>query len=396
MRWPWSTRSSGAPVTNHSVTPISTMLAGFFNSGTDLAGVRVNQGTALGISAFYRATALISGTLASLPLRTLTENGPGVRETTGSVFDDPGGPDGQTPYEWKESLLVHLLLHGNAYALKLRNSAGGLAALPLVHPLAVKTELPTPAEYKAGRVPAGGKWFSLTLADGESVRYDARDVWHVPGLSVDGLTGISILTAAKASLGTAIAGDRAAAKMFANGGLISGMAVPDEDLEPEEAQAAKEELDRSVSGWENAGKIAVLTRRLTFSPWQMNAVDAQFLQSRQFQIEEVSRWTGVPPHLLMQTEKQTSWGTGVDEQNRAMGRTVLSPWANRIEARGARVLRAPRVIEFDFTKLERPSPDRETELDLSQVAAGVMTVDEYRAKRGWKPLGTPAPEGDPA
>jgi HK97 family phage portal protein len=118
----------------------------------------------------------------------------------------------------------------------------------------------------------------------------------------------------------------------------------------------------------------------------MTATDAQFLQSRQFQIEEISRWTGVPPHLLMQTEKQTSWGTGVEEQNRALGRTVLLPWAQRVEHRASRLLAVPRWVEFEFAGLERPSPDREIELLLAQVAGGLLTVNEARAYRNLPPL----------
>jgi HK97 family phage portal protein len=118
----------------------------------------------------------------------------------------------------------------------------------------------------------------------------------------------------------------------------------------------------------------------------MSATDAQFLQSRQFQIEEISRWTGVPPHLLMQTEKQTSWGTGVDEQNRALGRTVLSPWAQRLEGRGSRLLANPRWVELEFAGLERPSPDREIELLIQQVQAGLLTVNEARKVRNLPPL----------
>jgi HK97 family phage portal protein len=123
----------------------------------------------------------------------------------------------------------------------------------------------------------------------------------------------------------------------------------------------------------------------------MTNSDAQFLQSRQFQIEEISRWTGVPPHLLMQTDKQTSWGTGVDEQNRAMGRTVLAPWASRLEQRASRLLAKPRWVEFDFSGLERPSPKDEVALIISEIGAGLLTVDEGRALRNRPPL--PQTEG---
>jgi HK97 family phage portal protein len=127
----------------------------------------------------------------------------------------------------------------------------------------------------------------------------------------------------------------------------------------------------------------------------MTAVDAQFLQARQFSIEDISRWTGVPPHLLMQTEKQTSWGTGVDEQNRGLSKFVLGHWAQRFEQRASRLLASPRWCEFDFAGLERPNFATEVDLLIKQVQAGLLTVNEARAIRNLPPLPEPAPEPDP-
>ena len=384
MRWPWSKRvqATAAP----GSVPVDAAL--FFPPGTrlDLTGVPVTEQNALGLSAYYRAVTLIAGTLASMPLPTLRTGGTGNVETVASIFDNPD-PDGQTPYDWKETAFAHLLMHGAAGAVKIRTAAGGLYALPWVHPSQYRVVLPTPEDYLNDRVPAGGLWFDVNLADGSCPRLDANDFFYVPGLSIDGRTGVSLLTYARLSLGTSIAADRAAGRLFSTGALISGLATPvDEEDITADVPEIRRQLNASVTGYENAGGIAVVNRRLQFTPWTMSAADAQFLQSRQFQIEEIARWTGVPPHLLMQTEKQTSWGTGVEEQNRALGRTVLGPWATRFEQRGSRLLAQPRRIEFDFTGLERPSPDRQTELDLQQVAAGVMTVEEYRLARGWGPL----------
>lgn len=399
MRWPWSRRA--AP---RAYAPVADTLAAYFTPAglIDLSGVRVTEATALGLSSLFRAVTLISGTLASLPLRTMRATDlAGSREVVPSIFDNPDGDDGQTPFEWKESLFLHALIHGAAYALKVRNDGGGLVRLPLLHPLTVRVEPPSQQDYKRGTLPRGGKWFRVNLADGTQKRLDAEDVWHMPAISSDGIDGMGLLQLARQSIATGIAGDKAAGNMFANGALISGLATPDsEDDITDDVPEIRRQLNRSVSGHENAGAIAVVNRRLKFTPWTMTAVDAQFLQSRQFQIEEISRWTGVPPHLLMQTEKQTSWGTGVDEQNRALGRTVLNPWSTRFEQRASRLLAKPRWVEVDFTALERPAPDREAETDLKQVAAGVMTVAEYRAKRGWEPLpaaetgGTDAPPAE--
>lgn len=392
VKWPWQRR---AEPSNTGYAPVDAAIAGFFTPGgvVDLAGIAVNEGSALGISALYRAVSLISGTLASLPLNSWT-GGDGQRKKVPSVFDDPDGPDGQTPFEWAETLLIHLLLHGRSGALKVKNEAGGLARLPLVHPLSFRVSLPDPDEH-----PVGGLWFDVSLADGTHVRTDADGFWYVPGQSLDGRTGASLLSYARGSLATTIAGDRAAAKMFSRGALISGMATPaDEGLDiADDIPQIRKELNRSVSGWENAGAIALINRRLSFSPWTMTAQQAQFLESRAFQIEEISRWFGVPPHLLAQTEKQTSWGQGVDEQNRGLSRFVLGHWAQRVEQRASRLLARPRWCEFDFAGLERPNFATEIDLLIKQVQAGLLTVDEARAVRNLPPLpkADPAPPADP-
>jgi HK97 family phage portal protein len=390
VKWPWTKDESPSALGLSVADPA---LAAYFSPGglVDLAGVNVNEYSALSLSAVFRAVSLISGTLGSLPLRTLRKAAEGHPEQVPSVFDDPDGPDGQTQFEWTETLFAHAVIHGKAGALKVRNEAGGIVRLPLVHPLAFHVEQPTTEEYaNPAEMPAGGLWFRISLLDGREVRLDAEDFWYMPAIGLSNSRGLGLLQAARTSLSTSLAADRSAAKMFSTGALISGIVTPDDDLEIEEAKEIKRELDNSVTGHENAGRLALVNRRLTFTPWTMTAVDAQFLQSRQFQIEEVARWTGVPPTLLMQLDKQTSWGTGVEEQNRALGRTVLAPWANRLEGRGSRLLAKPRWLEIDFSGLERPSPDREIELLLKQTGKPFLTVNEARKIRNLPPV----PGGD--
>lgn len=393
MRWWWRAKKEqpkALSISDPGVLPW--FIPGY--DGADVDGVSVGERTSLGLSAFWRAHAVVTQTLASLPLRSYTGDEL-ARKQVASIFDEPDGPEGQTPFEWKETLFSNLFLWGRGGALKLRTPGGGLARLQLRHPSTWRAVEPSLDEYASGRLPVGGLWFDVRLDTGETRRYDASDFWYVPAMSLDGRMGESVLTYARRSLATAIAGDRAAAKLFNSGALISGLATPDDEEDiADDIPNIRRELDYATGGADNTGKIAIVSRRLKFTPWTMTSVDAQFLQSRQFQVEEISRWTGVPPHILMQTEKQTSWGTGVDEQNRALGRTVLAPWASRVEERGSRLLARPRTVAFDFAALERPSPDRETELDLSQVAAGVMSKQEYRDKRGWGPL--PADAAPPA
>lgn len=370
--------SEDAAVEQRSWSISDPALAQYFGVGNpNYAGVSVGELSSLGLSAFWRATSLISGTIASLPLRTLRDTDEG-RVRVGSVFDDPGGPDGPTRYEWVETVLTHLLVHGNAFLAHVFNGAGALAALVPIHPLAVSVELDADAP--------GGKAFRANLIDGSSREFTQLDMTHVPSISTDGLRGLSLISIARNSLGTGIAGDRAAARMFGVGPMISGLVTTEEDVSEDEAKAIKEGLDARFAGIDNAGEIAFVNRRLKFTEWTMTHADAQWLESRQFQIEEVARWTGVPPHLLMQTEKQSSWGTGVAEQNRGLSRYTLQPWTARLEQRLSRLLPSPRFVEFDYAGLLKPAPEQEIALLIQEVGAGLITVNEARKIMNMDPI----------
>ena len=359
-------------------------LAAWFGVGPNLAGVPVNEHTALGVSAFWRGVMLISQTIAGLPLKTYRDIDGDTRQRVGSWLDHPGGPDGATPYEWKETGLLHLLLHGSAYGLRFENQGGAQIGAPWIHPLNVS---PDWERNRAGDL-TGRKVFHTTLANGQRKTYTQDQVTQVMGPTLDGLRGLSILSVARQSLGTTIAGDRAAANLFSNGGLIRGLVslADGEDVDEDEAEQIKAGLDSKIGGWEHAGELAFVNRRLKFDPWTMSAEDAQFLGSRAFQIEEVARWLGVPPHLLMQTEKQTSWGTGVEVQNRGLSQYSLMGWTSRFEQRFSRTLRAPRFCEFDYAGLEKPTPEQEISLLIQQVEAKLLTIDEARKIRNLPPL----------
>jgi HK97 family phage portal protein len=190
------------------------------------------------------------------------------------------------------------------------------------------------------------------------------------------------LWVARNSFGKSIAADRAAARMFSNGAMISGMVTPDEDFDEDEAKEIKSQVDRKVSGWENAGQIAVINRKLKFTPWTMTSADAQFLESRVFEVEEVARWFGLLPIHLSQTEKQTSWGTGVAEQNRGLARFTFQPHTKRIEQRISRVLAKPRFVRYDYGEILQPAHEQLIPLVISQVKAGLITPNEGRKKLG--------------
>jgi len=378
VRWPWQ-RIPDVAAPRDLISVSDPALVEWFGAAPTYAGVSVGETSALGIPALYRAVALIAGTIAALPLKTYRDTGDGERQQMTSFLDDPGGPSGPTPFEWKETVLMHLVLHSNAYLAHVRNQGGGLAALIPVHPGGVQVDPPNRERphtvYKA------------RLADRTLREFTAATMTHIVGPCPNGYQGLSLIQVARQSLATTIAGDRAAAKLYGNGFLAGGLVTPrDDDVEEGDGETIKQNLHERAGGWEHAGELAFINRKLQLDKWTMTAEEAQFLESRRYQVEEVARWTGVPPHLLMQTEKQTSWGTGVAEQNRGLGRFTLLPWTRRIEERLSRLLAQPRFVEFEFAGLERPSPEQEIRLLIEQVDAGLLTVDEARKIRNLPPL----------
>lgn len=361
--------------------PTTAFLLGYATPGSPPVG----EYKAMTLSAVYRAASIVAGSIGGLPMRTMTYSSKGQTTVSSSFIDTPGEATvasgvRMTPFEWKELCVLHLLLHGNVYLQHIRNGAGAIVALNPIHPLQVSVE------WDESRY--GGKVFKVTQDNGHVLELDAHDITHIPGMSFDGLQGMSVISLARLSLGTALSGDKAANRQFTNGAMISGLVTPDGDqkLTPDDAKIIKDHINRTMTGAENAGDIPVINRQLRFTPWTLSAQDAQFLESRTFQIDEIGRWFGVPPHLLGLTEKSTSWGQGIAEQNRGLSRYTLSNITNRVQERLTTLLPPGRWVEFDYTMFVKPSPEDEINLLIDQVNSGLLTLNEARAIRNLPPL----------
>jgi len=376
---PAPVRVGGRPVaqrfTLNSIPSVSFPAFGIEDNGT---GQTVSESSATAISAVWRSCNLIAGSIGTLPLRTLVTHADGTRARSASFLDDPGRVTGLTPMAWKELALWHLLLNGDAFGQHIYGGAGQLVGINWVHPMHVEVTLDA-------RAP-GGRRFKVQVPGAAALHLDGDTMTQIMGPSCDGVRGMSVISVARTSLGTALAGDRGAAAAFATGATVAGLVTPEEDLDPDETDELRDQLNSRTTGAPNAGAIAVVNRRLKFQPWTLSAADRQFLESRMFQVEEVSRWFGVPPHLLSQTDKQTSWGSGVAEQNRGLSRYTLAPWTTRIEEALDRLVTRTRTVEFDYTAFLAPDPETEITLLLAQVNGGVISPNEFRRIRNMPPI----------
>jgi HK97 family phage portal protein len=354
--------------------------------GPGPAGVSVSQQGSLSLPSVFRAVNLIAGTIAGLPLRTFRDLPDGTRERVDDSFlRRPGGPDGLTQFEWTELVLVHLLLWGNAYLSHLFGGAGQLVGLIPLHPSAVEVK-PVKTAEEERRFGPFRKYFTITMNDGSQRDYTPLEITHITALTTDGLVGLSPIRVCRQAIGTGLAGEEAAARTFGSGMMPAGLVTTEEDIDVEEARIIAQGLDAKLAGPRNAGKWAFVNRALKFTPWVMPASDLQFIESRVHQVEEISRIFGVPPHLLGQTEKQTSWGTGVTEQNRGLHRYTLMAWSSRIEQRLTRLLPNKQSCEYDYAGLLQGSAQEELDMLIRQVDAGILTVDEARRVRNLAPL----------
>lgn len=345
--------------------------------GSTAAGETVSVRTALGLTAVYRAVALIAGTIASLPLKSYRTDSDGERVRVSSVLDNPGGEDGPTPFEWVETLVAHLLLWGNAYAYGIENDAGGLVALQLLDPPAVGVR----RDYNA----PGHKVFSVAVrGDGNVREFTADEVLHIPALTTDGVLGMSPIAACRNAIGTGLASDKAAGRMFRNGLMMAGLVSTDDDVTEEEGETIATNL-RTKAADTRAGDIAFVNRRLKFDRWGMSAEDAQFIEARAFQVEEVARLFGLPKVLLAEDGAST-WGSGISELIRGMQRFTLAAWTSRIERRLSTLLQGSRFCEFDYSGLLEGSPAEVTTNLAAEIDAGLLTVNEARRIKNRPPI----------
>lgn len=254
------------------------------------AGVTVNEFTALNLSAVWAAVRLLANAVAVPPLILYERQERGRRRATDHplyrILHDQPNPE-VTAFTFKQTLQAHAVVWGNAYAEIERDGAGRPRALwPLLPHL-------TRVERRNGR-----KVVVTTLLDDQQVILPAEDVLHIPGLGYNGLMGHSVIRHARESLGLAAAAERYGASWFSGGGRPSGVLQYDKALAPEQKARLREEWQNLHGGLQNAHRVAILEAGMKWQQIGLPPEDAQFLGTREFSVEEIARWFGVPPHKL--------------------------------------------------------------------------------------------------
>ena len=299
-----------------------------FLMGSSTAGKNVTERSAMQMTAVYSCVRILAEAVAGLPLhlyRYKENNGKekAVDHTLYHLLHDEPNPE-MSSFVFRETLMNHLLLWGNAYAQIIRNGKGEVIALyPLI-----------PNKMTVNRDENGQLYYeySKTADDfynvsNSTVILNPRDVLHIPGLGFDGLVGYSPIAMAKNAIGMAIACEEYGAKFFANGAAPSGVLEHPGTIK--DPKKVREAWQSQFGGSSNAGRVAVLEEGMKYTPISISPEQAQFLETRKFQINEIARIFRIPPHMVGDLEKSSF--SNIEQQSLEFVKYTLDPWVIRWE-----------------------------------------------------------------
>lgn len=345
------------------------------------AGIHVSEFNAMRLGAMWRCVSIISGIVAGLPLRVYSGNrddiGPKTPTNTG-ILSRP--PEGMTMYEFKEQIMVHLLLWGNSYVRKVPNQGGNKTAALVLY---------RPWEVKPSRNGGPGTPKHYDVLNGDKNLTD-DDIIHIPGLAYDGIQGLSPIQYARNTIGTAVAVEQYGAKFFGNGAMLSGLIKSNDKIPQDKAEQIKQRWRDKFTGLARAHEVAVLDSGLEYVPLAVPPETAQFLATRLFNVNEIARWFGVPPHLIGDVDRTTSWGQGIAEQTLGFVRFTIGFWASRVEERLSQALPSTpaQYAEFDLDNLLRADANQRASFYHQAISDGWLNRAEVRIMEGR----TPAPD----
>ena len=299
------------------------------------------------MTAVYSCVRILAEAIAGLPLHLYTYKEDGGKEKAIGhplylLLHDEPNPE-MSSFVFRETLMTHLLLWGNAYAQIIRNGKGEVVAL---YPL-------MPNRMTVDRDSSGQLFYSYQMNNSDAptmktgtVILKPSDVLHIPGLGFDGLVGYSPIAMAKNAIGLAIATEEYGAKFFANGATPGGLLeYPGTVKDPDRV---RESWNKGFSGSQNAGKVAILEEGMKYTPISIAPEQAQFLETRKFQINEIARIFRVPPHMVGDLEKSSF--SNIEQQSLEFVKYTLDPWVVRWEQSLSRALFTPEEKKKYFFK----------------------------------------------
>lgn len=318
-----------------------------FRYGGSTAGKNVSETSAMQMTAVYACVRILSEAVAGLPLHLYRYGEKGTKEKAIDhplyrILHDEPNPE-MTSFIFRETLMTHLLLWGNAYAQVIRNGKGEILALYPLMPNRMKVDRDRSGEivYEYTRSSDDAR-----TSSGSVVLLKSMDVLHIPGLGFDGLVGYSPIAMARNAIGLAMATEEYGAKFFANGATPGGVLEHPGVLK--DPARVRESWNSVYQGAGNSHRIAVLEEGMKYTPIGIAPNEAQFLETRKFQINEIARIFRVPPHMVGDLEKSSF--SNIEQQSLEFVKYTLDPWVVRWEQSIQRSLLTKAEKETMFVK----------------------------------------------
>ena len=320
-----------------------------FLFGRTTSGKPVNERTAMQTTAVYACVRILAEAIASLPLHVYEYQDDGGKKLVHDhplyyLLHDEPNPE-MTSFVFRETLMSHLLIWGNAYAQIIRDGAGRVLGL---YPL-------LPDKMEVQRDDRGNIYYVYSRNSDENpmfkeygnIKLKAEDVLHIPGLGFDGLIGYSPIAMAKNAVGMTLACEEYGASFFANGANPGGVLEhPGVLKDPSKVRESWNSVYRGVN---NAHKIAVLEEGMKYQQIGIPPEEAQFLETRKFQINEIARLYRIPPHMVGDLDKSSF--SNIEQQSLEFVKYTLDPWVIRWEQSLQRSLLLPGEKGKYFIKL---------------------------------------------
>lgn len=358
------------------------------------SGVAVNWKTALQASTAIACARVIAEGIAQVPFKLFKERPAGGMDAarTHGLYDllSSKPNEWQTSFELREMIGLHLAFQGNAYIYKVRGLGNKIVEL-----------LPFEPQLVTVKRDGWERKYEIRTTKGESIPVAAENMWHLRGLSWDGVSGLDGIRLAREAIGLALAMEEHSSRMFSNGARPGGALVTDAVLKDDQLKLLKDTWNEQYAGTSNAYKTAVLFGGLKWQPFAMNSVDAQHLEQRRFQVEEVCRHFRVMPIMVGHYDKAATYASS-EQMFLAHVVHTLMPWYTRIEqSADVNLLSDNERAAGYYTKFMAQALMRGASKDRAEYFAKAlgsggspawMTQDEVRGLDELNPMGGRAAE----
>jgi HK97 family phage portal protein len=345
--------------------------------------VNVSAETALMSSAVWGCTRLIAESIAMMPIITYRRQSDGGKSRAWGhplydiLHDDPN--EQQTAFVWKRTMLVQALLYGGGYSRIVPGARGAVDQLVPIHADTIRVE----------QLADGGIRYQVRGPNGLESPLNAEDVFHLPGLSIDGINGMGLVQYARESIGLALAAEAYSAKFYAQNAQPGGLIKSPSKLDDTRFERLRDQWESRQQGPDNWHRVAILEGGAEWVQTGISPADAQLIEQLDWSAADVARFFNVPLHMIQLMTKSTSWGTGIEEMGIQFVTYTLQPWIQNFE----QLIRKKLVVasrlyfaEFLMDSLMRGKLVERYQAYATGRQWGWLSVNDVRQKENMNPV----------